>query len=192
TIPANSSSDGEGPISTAPGTQLRWWRRRSLRNETTVLVIQQTHDVPFRLRLPSPMQDITSLVLNVFGAALRVVLHRQGDGRLVVTGANSTLQHDFNFADAAALASSSSRVAAIAGKKAKGKMQGIGPEGQGIITMQLGLTLLFNALADFEPKTETLPSEYNFWIYRYEAAEDDPSAAGRAGLVRLHRRQPSE
>lgn len=202
-IPTAKLADQEGPICLEPGKQLRWWRRRDLRNETTVLVIQQSHDAPVRFKLVWPfVLDVTSLALNVYGSAIRVVLQRQGNGELVVTGATSTLRQDFNFKHAAALAvltnqtviGSPARASKNATKTLKDKSPVVkdgsldahvdidGPTGQALLKFVLK-GLGFNPVG--------VPAEFGFWIYTYQRAEGSQDVAGGipAGALRSERQR---
>ncbi len=187
-IPTGKPPDQEGPICLQPGKQLRWWRLHDLRNETIVLVIQQSHDIPVRLKLVWPIVlDVTSLPLNVYGSGVRIVLRRQGDGSLVVTGATSTLRHAFNFEHAAALATLTNQTeidgTAHASKDAPNAHKDTALEKNGSldalveIDWQTAQALLKYVLTGLGFNPVAMPAEFGFWIYAYQPKEGRPDAA---------------
>jgi hypothetical protein len=86
TIPG-TGSEGNPAANGLQGSQLRWRQRIDIRGgETTVLIIQQTHDGAGR------RADVES-------AGLRVVVQRTAKSDAFrITGATSTLRREFNFA----------------------------------------------------------------------------------------------
>jgi hypothetical protein len=196
TIPGNPSTNAEGTPREAPGEQLRWWRYRELRNETIVVVIQQTHDVPVRLKVTVPYPiELTTLFLNVYGSALRIVLHRQANGELVVTGATSTLQHNFDFAHATALAESTqpfvlSRPNSAGKGNTKAKKQPA--KAQSFITPQLGQLLLTEMLKRAGLDPSAAPAEFSYGIYRYQPDEMRQARADPLSVALPRRRHRTE
>lgn len=92
---ARVDGKGNGPASNGDGLQLRWRQRLGLREETSVVIIQQT----LAVRLgPSPPGE--NFPIDAFGAGIRIVMHRStATGKWRVTSLNDTLWHDWNLAD---------------------------------------------------------------------------------------------
>jgi hypothetical protein len=196
-----------GDTNPEPGPQLRWRARRTIRNgetrarwtnhngETEVLVIQQTHDIPVRVRLrltnPAIILDrIVPIPLDVHGAGLRIVMHRRGS-QLEVVGATSTLRHNFDFAHARALAESGPAYDLTKHPLILPKRSGA-HETSGFDTVQLGplvRPLLVNGLSAIHGElglTGAAGAEKGFWIWRHEpSARNQPPAF----FLRKHHRK---
>jgi hypothetical protein len=215
-IPDIGSGHQKGAMLAKPGEQLRWWRRREMRkgaDETTVLIIQQTHDVPlrtwhFRLNrkvtgtaqrdlppfpfpLPMPIEETTAF-LNVYGAGLRIVVHRQDGGTLAVTSATSTLRHNFNFAHAAALAASTKHLTIYLPEGTEEEAKTSDKNGgnskpandsRGPWIAHMTDKVLEQILAGLGEDPSVRPVEPDFWIYRYDPQEAGDGASSAEDIV---------
>lgn len=184
TIPSTKSATGEGEISTEPGEQLRWWRRRTMRNETTILVLQQTQSVPLRTMWFTPPYSFelrTMAALNVYGAGVRIVMHRQANGRFAVTSAASTLRHNFDFSHASAIAEVADPIGLNVPRTRRGRNaadRGADATNTSVVRATASLApaaianqLLEKTLAGLGLEAEKKPSEFGFWIYRFRPNE---------------------
>lgn len=190
TVPSKAKPNGEGDISTEPGEQLRWWRRRILRDETVVLILQQTQSVPLRtlwLAPPHSFELRTMAALNVYGSGLRIVMHRNSNGRFAVTSATSTLRHNFDFSHATAIAEAADPILLkVPGAKRKKTVdEGSGSERMSAVRMTASLSpeaiadqLLEKTLAGLGLDPQKKPSEFGFWIYRFRPSELKTADAG--------------
>ena len=192
--PAHRPPAGQdwGDTNRKEGEWLRWRQRRDLRPwqedgavhfETTVLVLQQTHYVPLppHLWFLSPFPD-------VFASGIRIVMHRRSAGELAVTGATSTLRHNFNLAHARALAATPSSPHGLAdavAAPAPAETAGIAvasPQHSFIDLIRQVLVLLgFSATK--------VPAEYDWVLYRYNARREGQQALHpTARFLRAHNR----
>lgn len=178
--PANNEQSGE--TCQVSGPQLRWRARRTIRSgETEVLVVQQTHDMPLRVRLrvrlpstrlPIDVEGVATVHLDVHEAGLRIVMHRRGQS-LEVAGATSTLQHNFNFSHARALAESG-RPFDLTSRPVTMKGQRLSPKDLAFDRIPLGPligSLLVHALPTLYEDiglAGAAGSQRGFWIWRYE------------------------
>jgi hypothetical protein len=95
---ANVDATGNGPASQRNGVQLRWRRLTLLRDQTAVIIIQQTYWTPISRDLE------TARATDVHSAGIRIVMHRgTASNKWRVTDLNDTLRNDFNLSDNNAL-----------------------------------------------------------------------------------------
>lgn len=86
-------SSGDGPPSNGGGHQLRWKQLVNLRDETAVVIIQQTQEARFG---PGPATG----QVDVFGSGIRIVMHRHAaSGHWQVTSLNSTQRQDIDLSE---------------------------------------------------------------------------------------------
>ena len=91
---ANVDATGNGPSSPGDGAQLRWRRLTFLREQTAVIIIQQTYRTPISRDLR------ISWAADVHGAGIRIVMHRGiATNNWRVTDLNDTLRDHFDLSD---------------------------------------------------------------------------------------------
>jgi hypothetical protein len=171
----------EGATSDKDGSWLRWRQRRDLRPqvsvhgsgkivvyyETTVLVLQQTHNVTI-----VPLLNLgPNAHFDVFGAGLRVVLHRRSPTELVVTGATSTLQHNFNLGHATALATTSSSPLNLVRPAGQGRGKGKEKPKPGLKAPFLDV--LQQQFATWGLNPDATSNDYEWCLFRYRPQLDD-------------------
>ncbi|MFO1085513.1 MAG: hypothetical protein U1E21_13180 [Reyranellaceae bacterium] len=189
-------SDEEGAKNWETGAQLRWWRRREIGNRslgtTVALIIQQTHDIPIRLRLEVGGKPVfegsVSLPMEVHGSGLRVVMHRRQGGEFAVTGVTSTLRRAFDFRHATALAADGAPVVIrLPLWSSNDNLEAPEKGGAGLARTfaQISTSLLLpQILQGLGLDPSKLPSEAGFWIYRYK-----PSPSNEGATLGLTRRR---
>ena len=90
----NVDATGNGPVSPGDGAQLRWRRLTLVREQTAVIIIQQTY------RAPISRDPRTNWAADVHGAGIRIVMHRGiATNNWRVTDLNDTLRDHFDLSD---------------------------------------------------------------------------------------------